>query len=149
MESTVDACKVVEACLTCTDLRFDNLLLSISQDNPTSCQLWLQFSEQHAWMTKHSESLRWTPFKPVKPKESLLLGFDERRLPDAWSWAGAVLSNPGLSLQWQTHAAGLMLMLILLSADTADDPVPEIQFFWSFFSSSAGARDDLPSLAGF
>ena len=32
MESTVDACKVVEACLTCTDLRFDNLLLSVSQD---------------------------------------------------------------------------------------------------------------------
>ena len=28
MESTVDACKGVEACLTCTDLRFDTLHIS-------------------------------------------------------------------------------------------------------------------------
>ena len=27
MESTVDACKVVEACLTCTDLRFNSLAI--------------------------------------------------------------------------------------------------------------------------
>ena len=44
---------------------------------------------------------------------SQLSGFDERRLPDAWSWSGGVLSDPGLSLQWPTHAAGQMLMLMI------------------------------------